>query len=376
VLAAGTGASASFAAVGIGLAVLAPALRAEYGLSLGEVGIVLASFWVGPTLTLLPWGLLADRIGERLVLATGLGGLAAALAAAAWAPDVGTLVVLIALGGAAGAGVNSATGRAVMHWFPSDQRGLALGIRQTAVPLGGLTAALALPAVERVGGLEAAFLFLAALCAAGALAGGVVVREKESPGIEPGDVPWTLRDGRLWLLCSSNGLYLVAQIAVLGFLVIFLHDEHGLSTPAAAGILAAVQVGAVTLRIATGRWSDRLGTRVRPLQRVGVAAAVTLAASAALVDAPLVLLVPAFVVAGSLAMAWNGLAFTIAAELAGPARSGAAIGFQQTVLSVVGVAVPPAFAATVSATSWRAAFALAAAAPLVGWWLLRPLGER
>ena len=84
------------------------------------------------------------------------------------------------------------------------------------------------------------------------------------------------------------------------------------------------------------------------------------------------LLVPVFVVATSLSMAWNGLSFTIAAELGGR-RSGAAIGFQQTVLSAVGVVAPIGFAAAVAGTSWAAAFGLAAAFPLAGWWLLRPL---
>ena len=32
-----------------------------------------------------------------------------------------------------------------MHWFGADERGLALGVRQTAVPLGGLIAALVVP---------------------------------------------------------------------------------------------------------------------------------------------------------------------------------------------------------------------------------------
>jgi sugar phosphate permease len=61
---------------------------------------------------------------------------------------------------------------------------------------------------------------------------------------------------------------------------------------------------------------------------------------------------------------------TAAAELAGLARSGAAIGFQQTTLSVTGVVVPVAFAYVVDSTSWEGGFALAAIGPLVGWWLL------
>ena len=90
-------------------------------------------------------------------------------------------------------------------------------------------------------------------------------------------------------------------------------------------------------------------------------------------SAPLVLLLPAFVVAGGVSMAWNGLSFTAAAEIAGRSRSGAALGMQQTALAAAGAAVPPAFAAVVGATSWRLAFAVAAAFPLAGVHLLRPL---
>jgi hypothetical protein len=41
------------------------------------------------------------------------------------------------------------------------------------------------------------------------------------------------------------------------------------------------------------------------------------------------------------------------------------------VLSVIGAAVPPAFAVLVESTSWRMAFAV----PLAGWWAIeRPRG--
>jgi hypothetical protein len=72
-------------------------------------------------------------------------------------------------------------------------------------------------------------------------------------------------------------------------------------------------------------------------------------------------------------MAWNGLSFAAAAELAGPGRSGAAIGFQQSVLSGMGVVGPIVFAASLSASSWPTALALAAIVPLGGWRALRPL---
>ena len=62
ILAAGTLAQSSFSAASVGLPALAPALRSQYGLTLGETGVVLARHaGSGCCFTLLPWGLLADR---------------------------------------------------------------------------------------------------------------------------------------------------------------------------------------------------------------------------------------------------------------------------------------------------------------------------
>src|SRR5262245_41519881 len=151
VLAAGTLAQASFSAITVGLAVLAPQLRAEHGLSLGQVGVLLSSAWLGALPTLLLWGLAADRYGERLVLSLGLLASAVCLVGAAFAPSFGVLVSSLALSGATGGSVNSASGRAVMQWFAPDERGVALGIRQTAIPVGGLVAALVFPALASSG---------------------------------------------------------------------------------------------------------------------------------------------------------------------------------------------------------------------------------
>jgi sugar phosphate permease len=372
VLAAGTLAQTSYAAFGIGLPVLAPALREERGLSLGDFAIVLAAEWGGSLLTLFVWGLVTDRAGERWVLGAGLGLCGLLLASAGQVTGLVALALLVGLASAAGAAVNAASGRAVMHWFPSQERGLALGIRQTAVPAGGLVAAVALPMLD----VEGAFLFLGGFCVLGALAGAVVLREGAGAEEEVDAAPWTLRDARIWILCGASSLYLVAQVALIGFVVLFLHDERGFSPGEAAAVLAVVQVGAAMLRIGAGRWSDVVRSRVTPLRRIGLGTCAALGLATALLYGPPVLLVPALVVSGALSMAWNGLSFTTAVELAGRARSGAAIGIQQSALSASGIVAPVLFAFAVSAISWRAAYALAALFPLAGWRVLAPLAER
>jgi nitrate/nitrite transporter NarK len=377
VLAAGTAAAASNAAYGIALPVIVPQLREEFDLSLGQIGVLLAASWVGTMLTLLPWGLAADRFGERIVLSVGMLGSALFLVGAASVSSFGQLVFVLGLVGACGGAVNSASGRAIMHWFGRNELGFALGVRQTAIPLGGIVGALTLPPIADAGGADAAFLFLAALTAAGALVGALVLRGQAAAtdGIEPASVGRTVVDARLWRLSAGSGLYLYAQVAVVGFGVLFLVDEHGFSERSAALVFAAGQVLAAVFRIAGGRWSDRIGARIAPLRRVGLAIVAVMLAAAALAGGPEWLLVPTLVLACGLTMAWNGLSFTAAAEIAGTVRTGAAIGVQQTILAACGVAAPLLFAATVDSTGWRWAFVVAALLPLAGWWTLGALSE-
>ena len=373
ILALGTGAQTAYSAVFLGIPVLAPALQNEYDLDLTQVGLAIAAANAGSVFTLLAWGLLADRVGERVVLAAGLAGCGAGLLVAAFAPSFGVLVVALALGGASGASVNAASGRAVMSWFGQEERGFALGIRQTALPIGGLLAALLLPPIEAAGGLRAGLVALAVGCLVAALAGASGLREAPHEEGELSDIGHPVRDPRMWQLSVGSALVLAAQISILSFLILFLHGERGLSTAEAAGVFALIQALGAVARIVTGRWSDRLKARIAPLRRLALGLSVSLATAAVLLTAPLPILIPVFVAAGALSLSWNGLSFTAAAELAGRRRAGAALGFQQTALAITSAAVPPSFAAVVEAGSWSVAYGLAAAMPIAGVAVMRQL---
>jgi sugar phosphate permease len=374
VLAAGVVAQASYAMTGLGLPAIAPQIRSHYGLTLTQVGVVLAASFLGSVPTLLVWGLVADRIGERFVMAAGLAAAAAALVWAAYASSYGTLVAALAVAGGVAAGVNSATGRAVMQWFPHEERGFALGIRQMAVPLGGAIGAVALPLLEQHVSLRAAFLALAVASVVGAVVALTFIRVE--PREDQSALARPLRDRRVWLICIGSTFFVTTQLSLLGFFVLFLHDHRGVSTAVAAVALALTQVLGGISRIALGRWSDHLGMRIAPLRWVGLGIATTVALTTLLLNASPWIVVPLLVVAATFGLSWNGLSFTATAEVAGRARSGAAIGLQQTFLAVGGLIAPIAFAAVVHHASWRLAFALAAASPLVGYALLSPLAER
>lgn len=367
ILGAGTLAQSSFAAVSVGLPALAPVLRSDYHLSLAQTGIVLGAVPLGMLPTLLPWGLLADHIGERAVMSLGLAGAGLAIAAVPLTTSFGALLGLLVLTGALGASINAASGRAVMGWFAADQRGLALGIRQSSVPIGGALSAAVLPLLASGGDTRNAFLALGAFCLTAAAVAAALMREAPArDGPVLADVGRPFHDLRNWLLAGGSGLFVVAQLALTAYPVLFLHQHRGLSTHSAALVLAAMNVLAIGARIGTGRWSDHVRARIGPLRTLGLLITLGTVAVVLLVDAPLAALVPMLVGAGVLSLSWNGVAFTAAAETAGVARSGAALGFQQTVLGVIVAVAAPAFAALVGATSWRTAFAVAAFCPLLG----------
>jgi sugar phosphate permease len=372
VLAAGTFAQSTYAASFLGLAVLAPALRTRYGLSLTEIGVLLAAPTLGSIATLYPWGLATDRVGERTVIGAGLGVASVCLGTAAFVGSFASLTALLFLAGGFGASVNSASGRAVMHWFDASQRGFALGVRQTAVPIGGAWVALVLPLLLSGDDVRAAILALAIGCLVGGLVGLAVLREGPQVDAEVSlrRAQTVLRDRALWRLSAASGLLLAPQACLVGFLVLFLHDRRDLSTASAGIVLASLNVLGIATRIGAGRWSDLAGSRIRPLRRIALLSSALVVCCMALVTGPLVFLVPALVLMGCVTISWNGLSFAAAAEAAGHARSGSAIGLQQTALAISGSALPVLFGVLVAATSWRAGFAVIAVFPLLGWRLL------
>lgn len=377
ILATGAVGAGAFSALRMGLPSLAPALRGEFGLSLGEVGLAFAAVTGGGMLTLVPWGALTDRIGERPVMASGLAGCAAALVGAALATSYAALLAALLVAGMFGSSATGASGRAVMGWFARSERGFALGIRQMALPLGGAVASLTLPSLIDAQGLDAAFVALAGLSLTAAVASVVLMRdppaslgrrsESASAALSP------TRDTRIWRLGAGGALLVCAQASMLGFIVLFLHDARAVGAATAAAALGALQIIGALVRIVAGRRSDREGLRIAPMRRIAARNAALLAAVGALATGPGVLLYPLLAVAAISTMSWNGLAFTAAAEISGHARAGTAMSMQNTLISVGGVLAPTAFGVLVEATSWTAAYVVLALAPLAAFAVLRPL---
>lgn len=348
-----------------GLAYVIPALR-HAGVSLELASVLVACPTAGLLLTLIGWGAAADRWGEQVVLATGLGLAGLVLLAASAVHGAAALGFCLALGGAAGGSVFAASGRLILGWFARHERGLAMGIRQSAQPLGVALAAASLPALAASGtGEPLRFLGLFCLVAA-ALVVALVrdpARPKELPPADRtvGRRASPYRQPVLWRIHAASSLLVVPQFTVATFALIFLIDARGWDAGDAGRLLAIAQLGGALSRLGAGYWSDRVGSRMRPMRILAVSTGAGLLALAAAAAAGLSIAVPILLGCAVVAVSTNGLAFTAVAEYAGSAWAGRALGIQNTGQNALAAATPPVLALGIGSIGFGGSFAVVAA---------------
>ncbi|WP_307861606.1 MFS transporter [Nocardioides xinjiangensis] len=376
-LAASTVAQAAAAVMTNGAVFLIPALHDQRGMGIAEAGLVTAAPMVGVMLTLVAWGWFTDRRGERLALLAGLGLATLAGLLAVAASDGALLAAALFLGGAAAASTNAASGRVVVGWFPPRRRGLAVGIRQMAQPVGVGVAALTVPVVAHAEGVRAALWVPTIACAAATVVVALVVLDPPRTAPEAGAAPNPYqRDRYLARIHGVSVLLVVPQFVVWTFALVWLIQERGWEPAAAGSLVASTQLLAALGRIGAGQLSDHVASRMRPLRWVAIAAGLSMAllGLAAGVDAAVA--VPLLVVATIITVADNGLAFTAVAERAGPSWSGRALGVQNTAQFLAAALVPPIGGLAVASAGYAGTFALAALFPLVAVALVPVVHER
>ncbi|MEO5756056.1 MAG: MFS transporter [Mesorhizobium sp.] len=403
VLGIGVAANASFSATFSGIPATAVFMRSGYHLGNGQLGLVLGLLGLGVALSELPWGLLTDRWGDRGVLLTGLAATAVWLLLMAslvvpsptQVPGVVPLASVLLVTGLLGGSVNGSSGRAIMAWFHEGERGFAMSIRQTAVPLGGGLGALVLPSLASAHGFAAVYGLLAVSSAVTVL---FAWRWLHQPPTDEATVipdaatlsagPTPLRNPDVWRIAMAIGLLCVPQVAVLTFASVFLHDFGGMGTAVISASLGAVQVGAMVMRVWSGRFTDRHRNRrsflrlCSMLSALGFAALGLLVLASASVPAaniaawqPLVspAIVLMLVVAGTCVSAWHGVAYTELATLAGASHAGTALGLANSFVFVAFFLVPITIPGLLVLGSWTGVWLSAAACALIAWPIfLRP----
>jgi MFS family permease len=368
VLAGAASAQAAVSLTAFGLPAIGPQLRAEYGLSLAALGAVLTVNLFGSGVFLIPAGIVVDRYGSRLPLAAGVAIGSAGLAAAAFAPSTGVLLVALFFAGAGSSIVPVAGFGALFRAYGPERRGWALGVRQMAVPLGGTVAAALLPLLDSAGGTRLALL-VSAGCVLVCGAAFVALSEGSPPaGERPRvEVHRIVRAPGMARLLVVAGLYIVVLQSVISFLVPAAR-EAGFSAFVAGASFFVLNVTAGIARIVWGRIADSGGgrRRIRTLAEAGLLAAAGAAVFAAALHGGVAALVPATVLIAFGALGWNALVYVVAGEKAAPQVAAQAVAIAATLIFVVSAVSTPPMGALAAHVGWDAFWLVCAGIAAVG----------
>ena len=365
-------AQASVSLVNFGLPAIGPQLSDEFDMSLFWLGAVLTAGLLGSGLALIVAGVAVDRLGARRAMLLGTALATLGLVAAAFAPDTTALVVALVVFGLGSSVAPVAGAGALFVAYPPARRGWALGVRQTAVPLGGTIAAVTYPALFALGGVELTMLGSALVVAATGTAFAFVAGDDRRPALDSVRRPFRtiLTAPGLPLLLAVASCYIVVLSALLAYIVPSVRAA-GHSELTAAIAYFAINVAAMVARIAWGRLADRGGgsRRVRTLVEVGLVAAGGAVVFVGALHASAVLVVAAAVVFGLGALGWNALVYLSAGERVAPTLAGRSFAIAATVVFIVSAVATPLLGALADVAGWDALWLATAVTAAVGAYL-------
>jgi len=306
--------------------VLAAELIDRFGIGRSQVGLLVTATALVGALASPLFGRITDRIGAvaatRNVLASGV----VTLTAFALAPSYGFLVVAAIATGIPNGWSNPATNSLIVDNVPAGSRGIVTGVKQSGVQFGTFLGGMLLPVFASLWDWRAAVLVFLMM----PLAGLVGMMGRTNP-IEhetqaewayttiPVEVKWVAVYGTLSGLATS---------ALFGFLPLFAEENQLWSAQAAGSLVAVVGLSGIAARILWPAASERRIGHGRTLRILAVMSTFTAGLLALAAQGVLEswVLIPASVLLGGGAIAWNAVGMLAVMDFSPPKMVGKGTG--------------------------------------------------
>lgn len=319
--------------------VLLPLLAQTFGLSLSQVGLIRSAHRAAMAAFQIPAGLIAERFGERNLLALGTLLAGCAFVALGYVSGFWAILAVLFLAGAGSAVQHPLCSAIISRAFPQDGRRAALGTYNFAGDVGkfafGGVVSLLLVAglswqIPVIGYGVAAILTAAAVLL---LVADARTHSASAPASAGG---WGIRDRRGFAaLCLIEVLDSSTRTGFMTFIA-FLLLGKGLPEHWAVLSVPLVLVGGMAGKLACGLLAERLGI-ARMIVLTEVATGGGILAALALPGIGAFLLLPLL---GVVLQGTSSVLYATIGEYVKPERLPRAFGFFYTIGSVCGIAAP------------------------------------
>ncbi|MFX3623519.1 MAG: MFS transporter [Ectobacillus sp.] len=257
-----------------GMGPLATFYQKEHNLSHFETGLIVSAVNIGPIFSMIIFGNLMDKYGEKWIV--GIGAILLGLNVFVvnltnnYFLFLGILTLVGIWYGTAQPGGSSA----IVKWFPKKHRGVAMGIRQTGIPVGGALASGILPFFYYKSGLSSAIIVQGTLTIIGGLVFLLfykdlkITKDKESNYTFMTKIKIIKNNHELYPIFFVGGIMVSLQLIIVAHLMNFFSNSLNINLSSSGLLLSISLLGGMLGRIILAWLSDTIfkGNRSVPLQ--------------------------------------------------------------------------------------------------------------
>ncbi|MCU5734054.1 MFS transporter, partial [Bacillus pacificus] len=152
-----------------GVGVFALFWKEEYALTNTESGLLVSVVNIGPLFCMLFVGRLLDQYNEKILISISSFFLGSSLLLTNIVSGFNGLLFVLLLIGMFYSVSQPGGSKVILKWFPKENRGLAMGIRQAGIPIGGALAGVLIPFLTIQYNVTYAINSIACICIIGGL---------------------------------------------------------------------------------------------------------------------------------------------------------------------------------------------------------------
>ncbi|MEF7557157.1 MFS transporter [Bacillus thuringiensis] len=259
-----------------GVGVFALFWKEEYALTNMENGLLVSVVNVGPLFCMLFVGRLLDQYNEKILISISSFLLGSSLLLTNIVSGFNGLLFVLLLIGMFYSVSQPGGSKVILKWFPKENRGLAMGIRQAGIPIGGALAGVLIPFLTVQYNMTYAINSIACICIIGGVLFFVFYKE-----------PYVQEEARkghnkisFWMelkvvICKKElypiyitGICMISlQMVLVGHFMKFLAGEQSITSIVAGTVFSVMFFSGMIGRVALATISDVLykGNRRIPL---------------------------------------------------------------------------------------------------------------
>jgi MFS family permease len=314
--------------------VFLPLWATEFGLSFAQVGVIRTVYTGGMAAFQVPAGFLAERWGERRLLAAGTALTAVGFVAAGWAGGFGALLLVLLMAGLGSSVQHPLASSLISKAYEGGGRRAALGTYNFSGDVGKAGAAAVIALVAAAAGWRTAGAAYGTLGLVAAVTVWVVLSRLRagdaSPATDGDGAPvrgWGIRDPRGFSALSGIGM--IDNATRTGFITFlpFVLMAKGSTVAGVGTALALLFVGGAAGTFVCGLVAERVGV----IRTVILTEAATAAGIAAIIVAPLPLALVTLVPLGVALNGTSSVLYGTVADLVMAERRSRAYGLYYTV---------------------------------------------